>query len=174
MTTGKRYQLTDLTAWSGQPEPPDYIPYFQSAEKVFIHHGYNRAIALPPDFPETPAVGVILYKGQVNSEADFENGGALEFIMKDLGVKYENIDYSLQYVNIFSPTGKHIANREGIYLSDTNIPIPTPQYIMYRFAGWYYDESGIVYNGDGKCYLYIVSCLYHIPGNVLKLNLSTP
>ena len=171
VTTGKRYQLTDLTGWYGQPKHPDYIHYFQSAEKLFVHHGSNIAIALPPDFPKTPSVGVILYESPQN----VENGVSIEILMKDLGVKYENIDYSLRYVNIFSPTGKYFANREGIYLSDTNTPIPTPQHIMYRFAGWYYDESGIVYNEYGKCYLIILTtCLYHIPGNVLKLNLATP
>lgn len=172
VTNGRRYELTDLTAWSGQPKPPDYVPYFQSAEKVFIHHAYNRAIALPAGFPENSEAGVVLYESQLNSETEFENGEALEFIMKDLGVKYENIDYSLRYVDVFSPTGKYFANREGIYLSNTNSLIPTPEYIMYRFVGWYYDESGIVYNAYGRCYLSIfASCLYEIPGNVLKLNL---
>jgi hypothetical protein len=171
LATGKRYQLMDLTGWYGQPKHPDYIHYFQSAEKVFVHHGFNRAIALPPNFPKTPAVGVILYE----SPQTMENGASIEFLMKELEVKYENIDYSLRYVNIFSPTGKYFANREGIYLSDTNIPIPMPQHIMYRFTGWYYDESGIIYNEYGKCYLIILTtCLYHIPGNVLKLNLATP
>jgi hypothetical protein len=170
ITKGKRYELTDLTGWFGDPAPPDYVPYFQSAEQIFIHHGYNRAIALPPDFRQNPEKGVVLYKHEQNTK----NGESIEILMKESEVNYENIDYSLQYIEISSPNGRYVASREGIYLSETGTPIQIPEYIMYRFVGWYYDESGIIYNAGFKCYFSILlSCLYYIPGNVLKLSLPT-
>ena len=168
ITKRKRYELTDLTGWFGDPKPPDYVPYFQSAEQIFIHHGYNRAIALPLNFPQNLEKAVILYKNEQNTE----NGESIEILMKDLKVKYENIDYSLRYIEIPSPNGRYIASREGVYFSETGAPLMTDKNIMYRFVGWYYDESGIVYNAGRECYLIILTnCLYGIPGNVLKLNL---
>ena len=168
ITKRNRYELTDLTGWFGDPDPPDYVPYFESAGQIFIHHGNNRAIALPLNLQQNPEKGVILYRSAQN----MESGESIENLMKDLGVPYENIDYSLQYVEIPSPSGRYIARREGIYFSKTGAPLMTDKNIMYRFVGWYYDESGVAYNAGGKCYFSILlSCLYHIPGNVLKLNL---
>lgn len=178
LTNGKRYELTDLTAWSGQPKPPDYVPYFQSADQVFVHHGNNRAIALPPDFPQHPEEGVILYKSQLNSETDFENGEALEIIMKDLGMQYENIDYSLRYADLPSPTGKYVVRNDGIYFSGMNTPVVTPEYAGVRFLGgyfrgWYYDESGVVVQRYSSFLISnsLIGSHYPIPEPVLKLRL---
>ncbi len=170
LTNGKRYELTDLSGWVDQPDPPDYTPYFQSAEQVFIHYGYNRAIALPPNFRQNPEDGVILYKNQLNTETDFENGELLEIIMKDLGVDYEIVDLSLYYADVPSPSGKYFIRYDGIYLSNTNTI-----FIGHKsgFMGWYFDDSGLVYDKAGRCYISMIgaNCIYYILGPVLKLRL---
>jgi hypothetical protein len=133
------------------------------------------AIALPPDFRQDPAEGVIVYRDQLNAETDFENGELLEMIMKDLGVKYKGVDYSLRDAGVPSPFGTYIARGDGIYLSGMEAPVTVNMYFIYDFAGWYDDESGVVYNQPGYClFNFLANCLYWAPGNVLKLNLSTP
>jgi hypothetical protein len=152
LTDGKRYQLTDLSSWIDQPPPPNYVPYFQSAEQIFIHHTNNRAIALPPDFRQNSEEGVILHKSHLNKGTDFENGEFLEQLMKDLGVDYEIVDLSLAYADIPSPTGRYVVRNDGIYFSGTDFSIVNREYTGGRFMGryfkgWYYDESGVVVQG---------------------------
>jgi len=175
LTNGKRYELTDLSDWIDQPAPPDYTPHFQSAEQVFIHHGYNRAIALPPNFRQNPEEGVILYKSQLNTETDFENGKLLDIIMKNLGVDYDIVDFSLRYTDVLSPTGKYVVRNDGIYLSGTNTPIVNLG-SRYYFRGWYYDESGVVFREIGYDLIHIGawSSFYYIPSPVLKSRLPAP
>ena len=171
LTNGKRYELTDLSPWIDQPDPPSYVPYFQSAEQVFIHHGNNRAIALPPNFRQNPQKGVILYKNQENTE----NGESLEVIMKNLGKGYEIVDFSLNYADVPSPTGRYIVRGDGIYLSETNIPVVTRNMGWY-FKGWYYDESGVIVQGGGYSLITLpgTSSFYDIPTPILKLRLPAP
>lgn len=177
LTSGKRYELSDLSNWVDQPEPPNFVPYFQYAEQVFIHHGNNIAIALPPDFRNN-FEGVILYKSQMNTETNFENGELLEAIMKDLGVSFEIADLSMRYADIPSPTGRFVVRNDGIYLAGTTTPIVTRAYTGERFMGgyfksWYYDENGVVVQGT-RDYLIVISfgsSYIPVPRPILKLYL---
>jgi hypothetical protein len=175
LTDGQRYELTDVSSRIDQPEPPSYVPYFQSAEQVFIHRYFSRAIALPPNFRQNPEKGVFLYKNQLSTETDFEDGELLEIIMKDLGVDYEIVDFSRFDANAPSPTGKYIVHHDGIYISRTNTQVVTSGMGNY-FRGWYYDESGVVVQGGGYYLITLpgTSSHYYIPSPVLKLRLPTP
>ncbi len=74
--------------------------------------------------------------------------------MKNLGKGYEIVDFSLNYADVPSPTGRYIVRGDGIYLSGTNIPVVTRQDMGYYFRGWYYDESGVVFQeGQGTIFL---------------------
>ena len=88
---------------------------------------------------------------------------------------YEVVDFSLQYANIPSPKGKYIVRGDGIYLSRTNMPIVIHD-MEYYFRGWYYDESGIVFQDAGYYLIDLpeASGLYYIPTPILKLRLPTP
>lgn len=138
LTNGKRYELTNLTGRIGQPPPPDFAPYFQSAEQIFISRQKNTAIALPPDFRQNPKSGVVLYK----NDLDLENGEMLEMIMNDLRVDYKIVNYSYYYNTASSPTMKYEARNNKIYLSGTDALILDISNLS--FIGWYYDESGII------------------------------
>jgi hypothetical protein len=171
LTDSQRYELTDLSSWIDRPDPPSYVPYFQSAEQVFIHHGDNRAIALPLNFQQNSQKGVILYEHQRNTE----DGKSLEVIMKDLGVDYEIVDFSLRYTDVPSPMGKYTVRSDGIYLSETNTSVVARDMGWY-FRGWYYDESGVVFQeGAGYLFNFLESQgSYRIPSPLLKLRLPAP
>ena len=175
LNTGKRYELVDITKWGEGGEPKsEYDPYFQSAEKVFLHHGRNRAIALPHGFMTTSTTGVILYM----SGQEAESGQILEMYLEGLGVEYQIIDYSLENVEVSSPSGKYVATGNGIFPigSDTSLPAANNDYpniwIPGDFISWYYDDSGVVYT-QGAYYYYngLLSSRFRIPRPILKLNL---
>ena len=66
------------------------------------------------------------------------------------------MDFSLHYADIPSPTGRYIVRDDGIYLSGTNIPVVTRQYMGGSFKGWYYDESGVVVHEAGYSLITLV------------------
>lgn len=176
LNTGKRYELVDITKW-GEGEGPksEYDPYFQSAEKIFLHHGRNRAIALPRGFMTTSMTGVILYM----SGQETKPGQSLELYFEDLGVEYQIIDYSLENVEVPSPSGKYVATGNGIFSTGSDISLLPDAYNSYPnrwvpgdFISWYYDDSGVVYT-QGAYYYYngLLSSRFRIPRPILKLNL---
>jgi hypothetical protein len=175
LITGKRYELVDITKWGeGAGPKSEYDSYFQSAEKVFLHHGRNRAIALPHGFMTTSTTGVILYM----SGQEAESGQILEMYLEGLGVEYQIIDYSLENAEVSSPSGKYVATGNGIFPigSDTSLPAANNDYpniwIPGDFISWYYDDSGVVYT-QGAYYYYngLLSSRFRIPRPILKLNL---
>ncbi|NOT03417.1 MAG: hypothetical protein HOP27_02340 [Anaerolineales bacterium] len=176
LTDGQRYELLDLT-WlprlEGGKFDPQYYAYFQSAEHVFIHHAENTLIALPSNF-RTNENGGVVFSWYSNVS---ENGEILEQLMKDLGVDYEIVDFSLKYANIPSPTGRYIVHGDGIYISETHTPVITRDMGLY-FGGWYYDESGVVFRQPGYDLINFGPDFgggyYYIPGPVLKLLLPAP
>lgn len=98
--------------------------------------------------------------------------------MTNLGVNYEITDFSLDYTNVPSPTGKYIVRNDGIYFSGTDIFIINRQYTGGRFIGgyfkgWYYNESAVVVQENSK-YLFSSTLgprFFLIPRPILKLNL---
>jgi hypothetical protein len=172
LTDGQRYELFDIT-WlprleDGKFDPKNYI-YFQSAERVFIHHTQNILIALFSDFRTNPNGRVIF----------LHDSKSLEQLMKELGVKFEIVDLSTtRYADIPSPTGRYVVRNDGIYLSKTNTPVVTREYTGGAFMGgyfksWYYDESGVVVQENST---YLIKLLpgahyYLIPRPILKLHI---
>jgi hypothetical protein len=161
LTDGKHYELLNLDLLprlEGFKFDPQYYAYFQTAEKVFIHHSENTLIALSPDFRQHPERNVIFSQYALSQGTNPKKGELLGQLMKDLGKDYEIVDLSTtQYVDIPSPTGRYVVRNDGIYLSGTNTPVVTRQYMGGRFMGgyfksWYYDESGLVVQG-GPTYL---------------------
>lgn len=150
LTDDRRYELLDLT-WlprlEGGKFDPKYFAYFQSAEQVFIDHTENRLIALAPDFRQHHG-GVIFSGSSLGLVTSNTSGKLLEQLMKDLGVDYKIVDFSLEYADIPSPMGRYTVRGDGIYLSGTNTPVVT-RYMGYSFRGWYYDESGVVFQDAG-------------------------
>ncbi len=184
LSTEKRYELVDITTWGeGGGPKSEYDPYFQSAEKIFLHHGRNRAIALPHGFITTSTTGVILYM----SGQEAKSGQILQMYLEGLGVEYQIIDFSLEKVEVSSPLGKYVATGDGIFLAGSDISLLPDAYNEYpnrwvpgNFISWYYDESGVVYT-QGEYYYYngLLSSRFRIPRPILKLNLplvptSTP
>ncbi len=184
LTDGQRYELLGLN-WlplkDGKFDPKNYA-YFQAAEQVFIHNTRNRVIALSPDFRQNPEGNVVYYKSFFNAEKRNENEEVLEKLMKELGVDYDIVDFSLHYTDVPSPTGRYVVRDDGIYLSGTNTLVVTPQYASRRhnlidyFRSWYYDESGVVVQGAGYDLIHIGAwaSYYYIPNPVLKLRLPGP
>ena len=185
LTDGQRYELREL---DGLPRldnyqfDPQYYTVFQSAEKVFLHHSKNVLIALAPDFQHHPEGNVIISQ-YILAPTSAENGEVFEKLMKDLGKDYEIIDLSTtQYADLPSPTGRYVVRHDGIYLSGTNTPFVTSQYMEVRFLGeyfkgWYYDESGIVVQGGGVNLIYSPigsNVRFYVFSPVLKLRLPTP
>jgi hypothetical protein len=180
----QRYELLDLT-WlpllDGNKFDPKYYAYFQSAKQVFIHHGDNKLIALSLDFRQHPEGNVIFSQYSLESGAIAKNGEMLEKLMNDLGVDYEIVDLSLKYTDVPSPTGRYIIRSDGIYLSETNMPVVTEEYTGRRFIGdyfvsWYYDEIGMVFQGGGYSLITLpgTSSFYDISVPVLKMRLPEP
>jgi hypothetical protein len=185
LTNGQRYELLDLD-WLPRLEgfkfDPQYYAYFQTAEKVFVHHSKNALIALSPDFRQHPERNVIFSQYTLSQGTNPKKGELLEQLMKDLGKDYEIVDLSTtRYADIPSPTGKYVLRNDGIYLSGTNIPVVTRQYIGGGFLGgyfkgWYYDESEVVAQKD-TTYLInspMFGTYYPIPSPILKLRLPAP
>ncbi|MBC7878339.1 MAG: hypothetical protein H7Y59_14305 [Anaerolineales bacterium] len=176
LTTGQRFELLDLTLLprlDGQKFDTKYYSYFTGAEQVFIHHSENTLITLSSDFRQRPEDNVIFSQislGSVSLSA--KNGELLVQLMKDLGVDYEIVDFSLRYSDVASPTGKYFVRSDGIYLSETSMPVVTRD-MGYYFRGWYYDESGVVFQeGAGYLFNFLESQgSYRIPSPLLKLNL---
>jgi hypothetical protein len=176
LTDGQRYELLDLT-WlprlEGGKFDPKYFAYFQSAKQVFINHTENRLIALAPDFQQRHE-GVIFSGSSLGQVTTNTSGELLEQLMKNLGVDYEIVDLSTtRYADIPSPTGKYVVRSDGIYLSGTNTPVVTRQYMGGRFKSWYYDESGVVVHDPGHNLLLIPGGggIFYLPNPVLKLRL---
>lgn len=174
VTDGQRYQLLNLDRLprldSGKFDPKNYA-YIQSAEQVYIHHSKNTLIALSSDFRENPNGGIILSGTAIGTD----HGKKFEQIMKDLGVDYEIADFSLQYADILSPTGKYVVRNDGIYLSGTNLSI-VPHYMGWYFRSWYYDESGVVVQEVGPFLINspLSGSHYPFPTPILKLRLPVP
>lgn len=176
LTTGKRYELVDITKWDeGGGPTSEYDHYFQSAEKVFLHHQRNRAIALPRDFMITSTMGVYLFMSDQETKA----GQSLEMYLERLGVDYQIIDFSLVYAGVPSPSGKYVARGSGIFSTGSDTSLLPDEYNSYPnrwgpgdFFGWYYDDSGVIYT-QGE-YYYSDSLLgshFQLPSPILKLNL---
>ena len=185
LTDGKRYELTDLDRLprlDGNKFDPQYYAYFQTAEKVFIHHSKNNLIALSPDFRQHPERNSILSQNALSQKPNPNKGELLEQLMKNLGLAYEIADLSTtRYADIPSPMGKYVVRNDGIYLSGTNTPVVTRQYTGGRFLGgyfkgWYYDESGVVAQ-EGTTFLINYSLFgpfIPVPTPILKLHLPAP
>jgi hypothetical protein len=179
LTDSQRYELFDVT-WLPRLDDykydPKYYSYFTGAEQVFIDHSKNTLIALSTNFRQHPEDNVIISQFSLGSASlSAKNGELLEQLMKDLGVDYEIVDYSLRYTDVLSPTGKYTVRSEGIYLSETNTSVVARDMGWY-FRGWYYDESGVVFQeGAGYLFNFLESQgSYRIPSPLLKLRLPAP
>ena len=179
LTDGQRYELFDVT-WLPRLDEykfdTKYYSYFTGAEQVFIDHSENILIALSTNFRQHPEDNVIFSQFSLGSASlSAKNGELLEQLMKDLGVDNEIVDFSLRYTDVPSPTGKYTVRSDGIYLSETNTPVATRD-MGYYFRGWYYDESGVVFQeGAGYLFNFLESQgSYRIPSPLLKLRLPAP
>jgi hypothetical protein len=175
LTDGRRYEMLNLNLLprlEGGKFDPKYYSYFQSAEQVFIHHSKYTLIALSSDFRQHPERNVVFSK---TPSGNFKNGEVLRQLMNNLGVDYEIVDFSLQYADVPSPTGKYVVRNDGIYLSKTNMPVVT-RGMEHYFRGWYSDESGVVVQGVGYSLITLpgTSSFYYIPTPILKLRLPAP
>ncbi len=182
LITGERYELVDITKWGeGAGSKSEYDPYFQSAEKIFLHHGRNRAIALPHGFMTTSTTGAILYM----SGQETKPGQILEMYLEGLGVEYQIIDFSMSlrlgYVEVPSFSGKYVAKQSGIFSTGSDTSLLPDEYNRHPtrwdtgdFFGWYYDDSGVVYT-QGEYYYYngLLSSRFRIPRPILKLKLPS-
>lgn len=176
LTTGQRYELLDLD-WLPRLEGGNFdsknFTYIQSADQVFIHHSKNALIALSADFRDNPNGRVILSQHSLASfNEGYRNGELLAKLMDDLSMGYEIVDFSLNYTDVPSSTGKYIVRGNGIYLSKTNTPVVMRDMGFY-FRSWYYDESGVVFQ-EGAGYLINfpeAQGYYPIPTPILKLRL---
>ena len=180
ITTGERYEVVDITKWGeGAGPKSEYNPYFQSAEKIFLHHGRREAIALPRGFMITSMTGAYLFMAGEETKP----GQSLEMYFEDLGVEYQIIDYSLKNVEVPSSSGKYVATGNGIFSTGSDTSILPDAYNSYpnrwgpgSFWGWYYDDSGVVFTQD-EYYFYngLISRTYRIiPRPILKLKLPEP
>ena len=97
---------------------PDNYAYIQSAENVFIHPSENELIALSTNF-RTNQNGRVIFTGQIIT-TDNNDHEVLEKLMRSRGMDYKIVDFSLDYADIPSPTGKYVAREYGVYLSSTN------------------------------------------------------
>jgi hypothetical protein len=175
LTDGRRYEMLNLNLLPRLERgkfDTKYYSYFPSAEQVFIHHSKYTLIALSSDFRQHPERNVVFSKTPTQtSDGNFENGKVLEQLMKDLGVKYEIVDFSLRYTDVPSPTGKYIVRDDGIYISETNTLVVSRE---WYFMGWYYDESGAVIH-KGTTFLYHApfggGVGFPVPHPILKLRL---
>lgn len=172
LNDGKRYELLNLN-WlprleQGKFDPKNYA-YIQAADLVYIHHWESTMIALSSDFRTNQNGRVSLSRYSDSSES----GKALEQQMKDLGVDYEIVDFSLRYADVPSPTGKYFIRDDGIYFSNTNTIA-----IEYKsgFIGWYFDDSALIFGAGRDCYSYMIgaNCLYSFRRPALKFNLPKP
>ena len=182
LTDGQRYELLGLNQMSllpGNKFDPKYYAHFQSAENVFILQQSNIAIGLSANFRQNPEGNVFYYLRDPNTGIEFENGEALEQLMKDLGVKYKLVDLSYRYflsADIPSPTGRYILRDDGIHLLGMDKPV-IPLHSRYRFVGWYYDDSAVVIRKPGYYLIDLGSAFgssfeyFYIPGPVLKVHL---
>jgi hypothetical protein len=152
---------------------PKNFAYIQSANQVFIHHSQNTLIALSTDFRNNPNGRVVFFQHSLASfNEGYRNGELLVKLMDDLGMDYEIVDFSLNYTDVPSPTGKYIVCSDGIYLSKTNAPVVTRDMGFY-FRTWYYDESGVIFQ-EGAGYLITfpeAQGYYAIPTPITKLRL---
>ncbi|MBI5825975.1 MAG: hypothetical protein HZB18_18260 [Chloroflexi bacterium] len=178
LTDGQRYELLDLNRLprlEGFKFDPQYYEYFQLAEKVFIHQTENTLIALPPDFRQYPDRNVIFSQYALSQGTNPKNGELLEKLMKELGEDYKIVDFSLRYADVSSPAGNYTVRADGIYLSETNTPVVTRD-MGYYFRGWYYDESGVVFQEGAGYLIHFLEAqgYYRIPSPILKLRLPVP
>ncbi|MBN8580789.1 MAG: hypothetical protein J0L96_08965 [Anaerolineae bacterium] len=179
---GKRYELLDLT-WvplkDGKFDVQNYS-YFQSAERIYIHHNKLVLIALSPNFREQEGNDVIFFESTLGIQSETHQDGAqLDALMQDLGLEYITIDLSLEYTDVPSPMGNYTVRKDGVYDLKTNSIIMTPQYVGMKFSlkdffkGWYYDETGLVVQ-EVEPFLFshpFLGSYYLIPKPVLKLPL---
>src|SRR5688572_21217100 len=176
LTTGKRYELLDLdwlpTLEGGIFDRKNFA-YIQSADQVFIHHSKNTLIALSANFRDNPNGRVIFSQHSLASfNEGYRHGELLAKLMDDLGMDYEIVDFSLNYTDVPSPTGKYIVRGDGIYVSTINTPVVTRDMGFY-FRSWYYDESGVVFQEVAGYLINFPEAqgYYSIPTPILKLHL---
>ncbi len=178
LTNGQRYELLELD-WLPRLDDfkfnPKYYTYFQTAEKIFIHHSKNALIALSPDFRQHPEGNVVFSQYTLSQGTNPRKGELLEQLMKDLGKDYEILDFSLDYANVPSPTGRYVVRGDGIYLSGTNTLVVNRDMGFY-FRSWIYDESGVIFQeGGGDLFNFLEARGYYsIPTPILKLRLPAP
>jgi hypothetical protein len=182
LTDGQRYELISLNQiplLPGDQFDPKYHAYFQFAESVFILQESNIAIGLSANFRQNPQGNVFYYLRQPNTGIEFEDGEALEQLMKDLGVKYKLVDLSYRYflsADIPSPTGRYVLRDDGIHLLEMDKPV-IRLHSRYAFVGWYYDESAVIIRESGYHLIDLGSAFgsswefFYIPGPVLKVPL---
>jgi hypothetical protein len=182
LTNGERYELVNLT-WSalddGKFDIKNYS-YFQSAGQIFLHHSENRIIALDFNFRKKLDNNVVFSQSSLGTYSEGHiSGELLEDLMKELRLEYEIVDFSLDYSEIPSPTGKYVVHNDGIYLSGTNTRFVDPTYTGRKnnlkdyFKSWYYDESAIVIQ-EVNTFLFtspLAGSYYLIPTPILKLHL---
>ena len=180
LTDGKRYELLDLDTLprleDGKFDPKNYL-YIQSAQHIYIHYSKNTLIALSSDFRTNPS-GRIVFSG-VPIGTDYAEG--LVQLVNRFNMSYENIDLSTTlYSDIPSPMNKYVIRNDGIYLSGTEIPFVTRDYVGTflggYFKGWYYDESAVVVQRSPDYLISdtILGTHFVIYNPILKLRLPTP
>jgi hypothetical protein len=185
LSDGQKYELIDLrwdfdTTLDNGDLNPDLLPYFTEAEQVFISYEYNSIIALAPNFRQNPKINSYFNQSSFGQGNRPENGELLVKLLKELEVDYEVVDVSLHYVEVPSPNGKYVAREDGIFFSDSDIPVIKDENIplgyIRGFNGWYYDESGIIFAQPNYYYMpqRLLLEQFFFPYPILKLNLPLP
>lgn len=182
LADGQKYELVNLTREfntildNGEINP-NLFPYFTEAERVFISYERNAIIALAPNFHQNPKRNVYFNQSSLGQGADPENGELLVKLLKELGVDYEVIDFSLRYVEVPSPMGRYVIRNDGIFFLGSDIPVITDEYIplvyIRAFNGWFYDDSGIISAQPNYFYFpnnFLLEQL-NLPRPILKLSL---
>lgn len=178
LNDGTRYELLDLD-WlprlEGGKFDPKYFAYFQSAEWVFLHHSKKTVIALTSDFRTNQNGRVIFSEFSLGHVTSNKTGDLLEHLMKDLEVDYQIVDFSLYHADVPSPTGRYMVRGDGIYLAGTNTLVMDRDMGFY-FRGWYYDESGVVFQEGGTYLIKFPEAhgYYPTPIPILKLRIPAP
>lgn len=176
LTDGSQFSLIDVGALIDVYSPDGtinaaLIDYFQSADQVFVHRGWQIAVATVTDFRHHPERNVVLH--QIYLDPEFDNGDELliEFLNM-YNVNYQIIDVDLINKDNYSPLGNYLVRGDGVHLKDDHL-------IMDRrawggnFKGWYYDDSAIIVQPSTDWLISIADLgnLFRIPQPVLKVRL---
>jgi len=160
LTDGKRYELLDLD-WlprleRGKFDPENY-KYIRSAEQVFIHHSKNSLIALSANFVLTRMQELSFPEFTCIIQAMVTSWRVLEQLMRDLGIKYHIVDFSLQYANVPSPNGRYFISNDGIIFPKQTPCCDAQDGILFRRLVLY--GSGIVFRDIGYYLITLVQIL---------------